>query len=137
MEFVLADIDDYPLLLQKDKHILSETLYRSLKSRNVILAKEGEEIVGFLRYNLFWDNTPFMNMLYVEQEWRNKGVGTQLVENWMELMRLQKHKKVFTSSQANESAQYFYRKIGFLDVGSFFPDLDEPQLELIFSKRLD
>lgn len=58
--------------------------------------------------------------------------------NWFsfwenEMVRLG-YDKVMTSSQANESAQHFYRKLGYQDAGSFFPFCND--LEIIFTKEL-
>ena len=35
---------------------------------------------GLLRYNLFWDNTPFCTMLYVDSSSQKKGFGRMLME---------------------------------------------------------
>ena len=40
---------------------------------------EDDKFVGWLRYNLFWDNTPFMNMLYLLDNERGKRNGSRLV----------------------------------------------------------
>ena len=38
---------------------------------------ENDKPVGLLRYNLFWDNTPFCTMLFID--WNNQKKGTDLV----------------------------------------------------------
>lgn len=43
--------------------------------------------VGLLRFNLFWDNTPFCTMLYVEPDFQKKGYGKKLMEHWENEMR--------------------------------------------------
>ena len=90
--------------------------------------------VGWLRWNLFWDEIPFMNMLYFLEEYRGKGYGTQMVKFWESEMVKLGYDKVMTSSQANEFAQHFYRKLGYQDAGSFFPFCND--LEIIFTKEL-
>ena len=34
---------------------------------------EDDNIIGLLRYNLFWDNTPFCTMLFIDSDHRKKG----------------------------------------------------------------
>ena len=34
----------------------------------ILLASLGRELCGFLRYGLFWDSIPFMNMLYIRED---------------------------------------------------------------------
>ena len=46
----------------------------------------------------------------------------------------QKNKLVMTSSQSDEKAQHFYRKLGYSDVGSL--TLPKEPLEIIFMKKL-
>ncbi|MEZ3421217.1 MAG: GNAT family N-acetyltransferase, partial [Eubacterium sp.] len=42
--------------------------------------------------------------------------------------------KVMTSSQANETAQHFYRKLGYRDAGGFFPFCKD--FEILFTKEI-
>lgn len=69
---------------------------------------------------MFWDEIPFMNMLYFLEEYRGKGYGTQMVKFLENEMIKLGYDKVMTSSQANEFAQHFYRKLGYQDAGGFF-----------------
>ena len=93
-----------------------------------------ENFVGWLRYNLFWDNTPFMNMLYFLEDYRGRGYGSKLVSFWEDEMKNKGYKLVLTSTQSNEDAQFFYRKIGYIDNGSF--QLPDEPVELILYKCL-
>ena len=89
---------------------------------------EDDKFVGWLRYNLFWDNTPFMNMLYLLDNERGKGNGSRLVIFWENEMKQKNYEFVLTSTQSNEEAQFFfYRKIGYVDSGALL--LPNEQLE--------
>lgn len=41
----------------------------------MIAKDQDNKIIGWLRYSYFWDNIPFMNMLYINENYRNKGIG--------------------------------------------------------------
>lgn len=90
--------------------------------------------MGWLRWNLFWDNTPFMNMLYILESYRHLGIGTLLAQHWERLMHSQGYSAVMTSSLSNEEAQHFYRKYGYQDSGALM--LPGEALEIIFYKDL-
>lgn len=90
--------------------------------------------IGWLRYHLFWDNVPFMNMLYFLEGYRGKGYGGQLIHYWEEEMVKSNYKRVLTSTLSNERAQFFYRKNGYVDCGALLLP-DEP-LEIILLKNL-
>ena len=76
-----------------------------------------------LRYNLFWDNTPFCTMLFVDENYRGKGYGRKLVEFWEADMKKQGFGMQLTSTQVDENAQHFYRKLGYKDCGGLVIDI--------------
>ncbi|WP_318152695.1 GNAT family N-acetyltransferase [Paenibacillus terricola] len=80
------------------------------------------------------NNTPFMNMIWIDEPYRNAGLGKQVVHLWENNMREQGYKLVMTSTQADEEAQHFYRKLGYKDSGCLI--LDDQPLEVLLTKRL-
>lgn len=83
-----------------------------------------------MRYNLFWDNTPFLTLIYFEQFHRRKGFGRQAMLFWENEMRELGYKMIMTSTQVDEQAQHFYRKLGYKDKGGIFLDntpFEQPQ----------
>lgn len=133
-EIKYATMDDYGLLISRDTHVRKEEWKKLIEKNQALIFKVDNHCAGWLRYNLFWNEIPFMNMLYFLEEYRGKGYGTQMVRFWEREMAKLGYDKVMTSSQANESAQHFYRKLGYRDAGSFFPFCND--LEIIFTKEL-
>ena len=131
----LATDGDLPFLSEHDLHISLSELDSAIRLGRVLLLETAEGApIGWLRWNLFWDNTPFMNLLYLLEDYRLKGYGRTLVSHWEALMREQGHTAVLTSTQANEGAQHFYRHLGYEDVGGFL--LPGETYELIMHKAL-
>lgn len=129
-----AEQNDFELINQYDKHISKEELQNQISLKRVLVMFEKERFVGWMRFNLFWDNTPFMNMLYFLEGERGKGYGSEMVEFWEDEMRNLGYKAVLTSTQSDEQGQYFYRKHGYIDSGSL--TLPGEPLEIIFYKKL-
>jgi ribosomal protein S18 acetylase RimI-like enzyme len=129
-----AGINDYSWLIEHDKHISEKVMKSKIGASEVCLAENASNIIGWLRYNLFWDEIPFLNMLYFLEEYRRKGIGTRLIRFWEEEMKQKGYKNVLTSTLSNEKAQHFYRKMGYKEIGGF-KYLDEPY-ELLFQKTL-
>ncbi len=75
-----ATISDLNVILQYDHHISESELSTSIALKRVFIVEENHQFVGWLRYNLFWDNTPFLNMLYILEPFQNKGYGKALME---------------------------------------------------------
>ena len=134
MNIRTAGMEDYAFLSENDRHIRPEELRRVLSQGRVLLLRQGGERAGWLRWGLFWDNTPFMNMLYVLEEYRGQGCGRRLAACWEERMREDGFDLVMTSTRSDEEAQHFYRGLGYTDCGALL--LPGEPLELIFRKEI-
>lgn len=134
MKIRIAGQDDIKFILKYDKHIAENELCSSISLGRVIIAEYDNKFIGWLRWNLFWDNTPFMNMLYLIDGYRNMGYGKELVIFWEKLMKENNYKLVMTSTLSSENAQHFYRKLNYIDSGSLL--LKGEALEIIFTKEL-
>lgn len=128
-----AEEKDFEILSRNDKHVSAEMLKKKISDKNILIAEKNGEFAGWLRYNLFWDEMPFMNMLFVTEKFRSTGIGGALVRSWEKTMSEQGYKFLLTSTQANEYAQHFYRKLGYNDLGGFFPFGEE--YEIILGKK--
>ncbi len=135
MEYRFADRNDLGLLVSRDHWISEEMLKKAVEQERVLIAEEDGVFAGWLRYGLFWDEIPFMNMLRLREESRGKGFGREFVLFWEDLMKKKEFKQVMTSTSSAEEAQHFYRRLGYHEVGGFLP-AGEP-FELIFRKALD
>lgn len=134
MKIRCAGKSDLETLSTYDKHIRETELESVISLGRVIVAENSGTIVGWLRWNLFWDNTPFMNMLFLIEEYRKNGYGKAIVSYWEKMMRKEGYKLVMTSSLSNETAQHFYRKLNYVDSGALL--LQGESLEIIFTKKI-
>ena len=125
---------EFYLVKKNDVHILEEILETIIKLKEIYIVEENNELIGWLRYNLFWDNIPFMNMIYFLEKYRSKGFGRKLANYWEKKMFEKKYKNVLASTLSNEEAQHFYRKLGYNEIGGF-KLLEEP-FEIIFHKKI-
>ena len=123
---------------QLDKHLPETEFEKKIRDKQGYILFENGEPVGLLRYNLFWDNTPFCTMLFIDKSKQKKGYGRALMQFWEEDMKNQGYGMVMTSTRVDEEAQHFYRKIGYKECGGFTLDIPgfEQPMELILSKPL-
>ena len=127
-----ADNNDYPWFCEHDKHISEKILKNKIDNKEVYVVEISGKIIGWLRYSLFWDNIPFMNMIYLLEEFQKMGIGKKMAKHWEEEMKQKGYTNILTSTQSNEEAQHFYRKLGYKEIGGF-KYFDDPY-EIIFQK---
>lgn len=121
-----------------DAHISQAELLWKIRDRRAYLLLENGAPVGVLRYNLFWDSIPFLTLIYLAEAARGKGYGAQALARWEQEMRGLGYPCAMTSTQADESAQHFYRKRGYRDAGCLILSegpLKQPA-EIFFVKQL-
>lgn len=57
MEIRRAQAEDFAFLSQHDAHIAPGELRAQIERGRILIAQEGGQPIGWLRWNLFWDNT--------------------------------------------------------------------------------
>ena len=77
-------------------------------------------------------------MLFIDRECHGKGYGKRLMEHWETDMKLQGYGMLLTSTQVDEEAQHFYRKLGYKDCGGFVIDVPgyEQPMEMFMIKGI-
>lgn len=133
-----ANESDKTFWFTLDRHLPEAIWEEKVQLDQLLILEDHDQPVAILRWNLFWDNTPFCNMLFVKDGKRGHGCGRALMTHWENEMRGRGYDLVMTSTQADETAQHFYRKLGYQDIGGFvlpFPGHEQPT-ELILAKEL-
>lgn len=133
-----ATIEDIKFWFTLDKHISERELIKKMNSQRAYIILDENNAIGIMRFNLFWDNTPFLTMIYINKDFQSKEYGRKAVEYWEEEMRNQGYNMAMTSTQVDEKEQYFYRKIGYKDCGCLVMDIpgSEQPMEMFFIKSL-
>ena len=130
----VASTADLPFLRDVDTHVSPDNLADLVSMGRVMVVALDGDAVGCLRWGLFWDQIPFMNLLWVLPGWRGQGIGRTLVEAWEKSQLAAGHELVLTSTMSNERSQDFYRRQGYVDTGALL--LPEEPTELILRKPL-
>ncbi|TDE94787.1 GNAT family N-acetyltransferase [Occultella glacieicola] len=130
----VAGDHDLAFLGAHDQHIARGELDAVVSRGRVLVAVDGGTHLGWLRWGLFWDEVPFMNLLFVVEAGRGRGLGRLLVDDWGARMRHAGRARVMTSTLSDESAQHFYRHLGYRDFGALL--LPGEATELMLLKEL-
>ncbi|MCI8484038.1 MAG: GNAT family N-acetyltransferase [Lachnospiraceae bacterium] len=139
LEIRYVQMKDQAFWYRFDKHLPKQEFENKVNNKRGYVLLDSHKPVGLLRYNLFWDNTPFCTMLFVDCSYRQKGYGRKLIEYWEVDMKSKGYGMLLTSTQVDEEAQHFYRKLGYKDCGGLMIDIPgyEQPMELFLSKRIE
>ena len=135
MEIRLAVGRDHPNLRRYDRHIPSIRLADCVNNNQVYVLELDGNVVGVLRYSLFWQTIPFLDLIYLDENIRGQGWGSKMMDFWERQMAQRGYDHVMLSTQADETAQEFYRKLGYEPAGAFWPPEQDVE-ELMFRKKL-
>lgn len=122
-------------IMRYDKHISEERLRSCIINGTVYAIKLDDIIIGVMRYSLFWQSIPFLDLIFIDFHYHGKGVGKQAMDYWESQMKALGHKYTLTSTQEDETVQFFYEKIGYIRTGEFLPP-EQDAKELIYQKAL-
>lgn len=121
-----------------DSHISEDEFLLKIRDKRCYIICEGNKPIGVMRYNLFWDNIPFLTLIHFDKAYWGKGFGRQAMLFWENEMRELEYKIVITSTQVDEQAQHFYTKLGYIEKGCLSFDntpLEQP-MEMFLLKNL-
>ena len=136
MRIELARRGDIPALLSCDRHLPVSRLTVCVDQGMVYALRLGGRVVGVLRYSLFWQTIPFLDLIFLEEACRGQGFGRQAMAFWEKAMLDNGFRYAMVSTQADETARFFYEKLGYHRIGAFLPPEQEAD-ELLYLKELE
>ena len=129
---VPADLDG---IRNYDRHIPVSRLDDCIRRAQVDVLEDDGMIRGVLRWNLFWQSLPFLDLIYLDDALRGQGWGTKMMSRWESNMAALGFGHVLLSTQSDETSKFFYEKLGYRLCGSFLPP-DQDVEELMYRKSL-
>ena len=121
---------------------LEEDFIRCLRQRNCIgmVAEHDDRVVGFMIYELNKNRIQVLNFA-VADEYRRRGVGTQMVAKLIGKLSAQRRTRIgLEVRETNLAAQLFFRQTGFRAVSvlrNFYEDTPEDAYAMQFRFRSD
>ena len=130
-----AEYNDFALILKIDASISNEKWKRWTDNRQAIFAFDNSEFLGWLQYNYFIEKYPFINRLYVFEQYQNNGAGTKLIQFWESEMKSKGETRLMLSTESdNYGARRLYERLGFKCVGEL--NLRPQNQELVMLKEI-
>lgn len=138
MEIKVVTDNDKEFVMSIDKHVDDISYKNRVYTKSGYVIWEGSERIGIIVHCILWDNLPFMDLIFINEEYRGKGFAKQAILSWENEMKKKGYKMTLISTQVDEGAQHLYRKLGYIDCGGLVfnnTPFDQP-MEMFFRKVL-
>ena len=138
MEIRRVTQDDRAIWMQINPHAEEAAFDMHVWAGTGYVLWECDIPIGVMHHCMIWDTLPFLNLLYIREKYRNQGFGRQAMTQWEAFMKGRGCDQVLISTQVNEEAQHFYRRLGYKDCGGFVIDIPgyEQPMELFLVKAI-
>ena len=77
MKLKYMEAEDKAFVMSIDTHVNEEQYANRVLTKSGYVIWEGAEPVGLMHHAVLWDNLPFLNLIYMKEECRGKGYGTE------------------------------------------------------------
>lgn len=139
MEIRAVTENDKEFVMGIDPHVDNRSYAHRVYTKSSYVIWEKNQRIGMMVHSVLWDTIPFLNLLFIKEEYRRKGFAKQAVLSWEAEMKKQGYKMALVSTRVDEEAQYLYRKLGYIDCGGLVfhnTPFDQP-MEMFFRKVLE
>lgn len=132
-----AGPEDLEWCVVEDNHVTEKVIRNKIVNDEIIVAEIDGELIGYIRLEFLWSTVPYIGVIFVEDAYRNAGIGRKLIAYLEEHLRAHGHDVVMSSSQVNEpEPQAWHRSVGFKECG-IINELNEGGIgEIFFRKSL-
>ncbi len=123
-------------LTEKFDPIVTDDIFRfKVEHNELIIGEFNGEKVGYLRLEYWYLALPFMGLIVVDEEHRNKGLGRSMLTFLEEHLVKSGCDVLYSSSDVSErEPQAWHRHMGFNDCGVITGMNDDGASEVIFKK---
>jgi L-amino acid N-acyltransferase YncA len=136
-----ADRNDLRVIQEIDRLFVAtqtpaDVLRKAIAEGKVVVSESGEGVVGYVRWDNFWDTIPLCVMIRVRPELQGRGIGRQLYER-IEATFRQRGCAFWLSStdETNENSQRFHESCGFRQIGAL-AELGQDAREIFYRKDI-
>lgn len=104
---------EYMLEMMYSTEALKEQIYH--KSHRYLLVKDGGEFIGYISYELNYENSgkTKVQKIYVLPRYHGKGVGKLLIDEVEKIAKANSSCYLLLNMNKNNTAVHFYKKMGF------------------------
>ncbi len=137
-----AKTNDFSKIRKFDPHsqyLDPKKIKRKVQDKEIILVWDGKKIVGILKFSYFWQTRPYIDLIFIDEKYRGKGISVLLLKFLERFLVKEKYAYLFSSSeQKGKKAQNWHKYMGFKEMGKL-TKINLPHdktAEIFFSKKI-
>jgi GNAT superfamily N-acetyltransferase len=113
-----AQDTDFAFLRDFSSEPRDDRLRAQIQDGRLRIIESAEGPLGFIKFYVLWEVLPFIEVIMIRNDCRGRGIGRAAVRAWEAEMSARAFQRAITSTQADETAQCFWRRVGYQDCGS-------------------
>ncbi len=132
-----ANQEDKTSIFIYEDYLQETRLSQMIQNNEILFASFKGNIVGYLRYQLFWSKLPYLTLIKINLEYQRRGIGKSMLQ-FLErhLISLGFHKLLSSSTANEQNPQLWHKSVGFIETG-FINGLNQNNIgEIFFTKEL-
>lgn len=96
--------------------------------KRVFIAHHENKPIGLLTYTIWWGNTPFLELIHIQDDFQRQGIGKRLLKEVSKEIQSKKLKKLTSSCEEdNDDSHAFHKALGFEKLNSLMLPHGEEQ----------
>ena len=80
--------EDKAFVMKIDSHVNGLQYENRVHTKTGYIIWDGNKRAGLMHYTVLWDNLPFLNLIYVEEKHRNRGIASKAMNLWEWMLRI-------------------------------------------------
>lgn len=90
--------DDKAFVMGIDNYVNDNGYANRVFTNSGYVIWEGTQRIGIMMHCVLWDNLPFLNFIFINEEYRGKGYAKQAILDWENEMKNQGYKMTLIST---------------------------------------
>ena len=132
VEIAIATTEDIADIQALDIQLSDKELAIAIQEQQVYILKAPWGVLGVCCFGIF-QREPYLHTFYVDQDCRKQGYDKELLAFWENTMKEHGYQSVLVSTSGDDTAKYFYEKLGYQYVG-FVQVITRDAEELMYRK---
>jgi predicted GNAT superfamily acetyltransferase len=130
----IAELGDLDFIKQKSG-LHRECLLQKIQRDEILILSVNDEPVGHLWFTFLWSEIPFIDLIYIKQDYQKRGLSRVLLGFLEAYLQESGYDVLYSSSQMDEpEPQAWHRHVGFDECG-VISGMNEGGIGEVFFKK--